>query len=186
MAENLIRTKQINQVELSGFISNVLNTGIPVFIEATGANIVYSTGNQIISGNKIFFNATTFSGDVNFSSNVSYGSGNINFNNNKIVNLVPEIINLTGNFSITSGYNSRIIIVNRANAVTGSIVSGNVTGFNTSIIQAGAGQIQITGSGSNVTVSSYNDQFKTAGPFATITLLHTGNNKYVMYGNTTL
>jgi hypothetical protein len=186
MAENLIRTKQIKQAELSGFISNVLNTGIPIFIEATGANIVYSTGNQVISGNKTFYNTTTFSGDANFSASVSFSSGDINFNNNKIVNLVPELVNLTSNFTITGGYNSRILFVNRATAVTGSIVSGNVTGFNTSIIQVGAGQIQITGSGSNVTVSSYNDQFKTAGQFATITLLHTGNNKYIMYGNTTL
>ena len=77
-----------------------------------------------------------------------------------------------------------MILANSATLITGTIVSGNVTGFNASIIQIGAGQIQITGSGVGVLINSYNNQYKTAGQYAGISLLHTGNNGYLMYGNT--
>jgi hypothetical protein len=77
-----------------------------------------------------------------------------------------------------------MILANSATTITGVIASGNVTGFNTSIIQIGAGQIQITGSGIGIRIGSYNNQYRTAGQFATISLLHTGSNGYIMYGNT--
>jgi hypothetical protein len=62
MAQNLIRIKQIDQAELSGFISNSLNTGIPLFINITGNNVVYTTGNQTISGVKTFASRPTVNG----------------------------------------------------------------------------------------------------------------------------
>lgn len=56
MAENFIRLKQINQVELSGYIAQVASTGLTAstFVTYTGDNLVYVTGNQIISGIKSF------------------------------------------------------------------------------------------------------------------------------------
>lgn len=110
----------------------------------------------------------------------------LNLNNNKIINAVPELINVTSNFFISGNSNSRMILANNSSEITGVIVSGNTIGFNTSIIQIGAGQIQITGSGIGIGINSYNNQYKTAGQFATISLLHTGNNRYIMYGNTAL
>jgi len=62
MAQNLIRIKQIDQAELSGFIANSLNTGIPLFINITGNNVVYTTGNQTISGIKTFASRPTVNG----------------------------------------------------------------------------------------------------------------------------
>lgn len=52
---NLIRIKQINTAELSGYLSQIINEGeLPLFATITGADLVYLTGNQIISGTKIF------------------------------------------------------------------------------------------------------------------------------------
>jgi hypothetical protein len=93
---------------------------------------------------------------------------------------------VNSNFLISGNYNSDVVLANNSNQITGTLISGNPTGFNVSIMQVGAGQIQITGSGSNVIVNSYNNQFRTAGQFATISLLHTGDNRYIMYGNTAL
>ena len=93
---------------------------------------------------------------------------------------IPGFINVENNFLI-SGNNTKIIMANSPNLITGTIISGNSTGYNTSIIQIGSGQIQITGSGVGIGISSYNNQYRTAGQFATISLLHTGNNKYIMY-----
>jgi hypothetical protein len=100
-----------------------------------------------------------------------------------LYNYTPGFINITGNFLI-SGNNTKIIMANSPTLITGYITSGNITGYNTSIIQIGSGQIQITGSGVGIGISSYNNQYRTAGQFATISLLHTGNNRYIMYGNT--
>ena len=94
------------------------------------------------------------------------------------------MVNVNNNFTISNTFNSDMILANSSSTITGTIISGNATGFNASIIQIGAGRIQITGSGIGVLISSYNNQYKTAGQFATISLLHTGDNRYIMYGNT--
>lgn len=110
-------------------------------------------------------------------------SGEVDAVLGSLYSYTPGFINRTNNFLI-SGNNTQIIMANSPTLITGYITSGNITGYNTSIIQIGSGQIQITGSGVGIGISSYNNQYRTAGQFATISLLHTGNNRYIMYGNT--
>ena len=110
-------------------------------------------------------------------------SGEIDSVLGKLYNYIPEITNVANNFNI-SGLNTKIIMANSSTLITGTLTSGNISGFNTSIIQIGNGQIQITGAGVGIKIDSYNNQYRTAGQFATISLLHTGNNGYIMYGNT--
>ena len=128
-------------------------------------------GNQIISGIKTFSNSGIF-------------TSGLDLNNSNLINATPQIINLSSNFNISGNYNSRMIMVNSANEVTGRIVSGNALGFNATIMQVGVGQVLITGSGIGIRVNEYANQYRTAGAFAAVTLLHTGSNGYVMYGNT--
>jgi len=111
-------------------------------------------------------------------------SGSLDLNNSNLINATPEIINLSGNFNISGNYNSRMIMVNSATEVTGSIISGNSLGFNATIMQVGSGQVLITGAGIGIKINEYANQYRTAGAFAAVTLLHTGTNGYVMYGNT--
>jgi len=111
-------------------------------------------------------------------------SGSLDLNNSNLINATPEIINLSANFNISGNYNSRMIMVNSATEVTGSIISGNSLGFNATIMQVGSGQVLITGSGIGIRINEYANQYRTAGAFAAVTLLHTGTNGYVMYGNT--
>jgi hypothetical protein len=113
-------------------------------------------------------------------------TGPLGLNDNNLFAYSAQLINETTNFIISGNDNGRIIIANSSTQITGTIVSGNTTGFNTSIIQIGAGQIQITGAGIGIRIGSYNNQYKTAGQFATASVLHTGSNGYIMYGNTTL
>lgn len=160
-----------NRVVMGKFQNNdFILTGSSVGIGGlpnTGTTKLYVSGNTILQGNL----------------NIS-GSGNVvNLNGNQLVDFVPQFINETTNFIISGNDNGRIILANSNSQITGTIVSGNPTGFNTTIIQINSG-IQITGSGVGVIIQSYNNQFKTAGLFATISLLHTGNNGYIMYGNT--
>jgi hypothetical protein len=135
------------------------------------ANVLHVTGgNETISGVKTFANSGIF-------------NSGIDLRGSKLVNFTPEITNVVNNFNI-SGLNTKIIMANSSTLITGTLTSGNISGFNTSIIQVGTAQIQITGAGAGIKIDSYNNQYRTAGQFATISLLHTGNNGYIMYGNT--
>jgi hypothetical protein len=133
----------------------------------------YVSGDSLLQGN------LTTSGSGTFTSG-------LDLNNSNLINATPQIINLSANFNISGNYNSRMVMVNSANEVTGRIVSGNALGFNATIMQVGVGQVLITGSGIGIRIGSYNNQYKTAGQFATASVLHTGSNGYIMYGNTTL
>jgi hypothetical protein len=107
-----------------------------------------------------------------------YGSGYFVPNDRGVV-----FTNQTANFSISNSSNNKIILANSSTLITGELTTANASGFNTSIIQIGNGQIAITGQ-AGVTINSYVEEYRTAGRFATIALLHTGNNGYIMYGNT--
>lgn len=115
---------------------------------------------------------------------INQTDADIRYSNANLTNATPQIINLSSNFNISGNYNSRMIMINSATEVTGSIISGNSLGFNASVTQVGAGKIFITGSGIGISIGSYGNQYRTAGQFAAISLLHTGSNGYTMYGNT--
>jgi hypothetical protein len=135
--------------------------------------------------NPIFINQTD--ADIRYVNTAGDNmTGPLGLNDNNLFAYSAQLINETTNFIISGNDNGRIIIANSSTQITGTIVSGNTTGFNTSIIQIGAGQIQITGAGIGIRIGSYNNQYKTAGQFATASVLHTGSNGYIMYGNTTL
>jgi len=147
-------------------------SGVKTFAtEIVAPNIVYNTGNQTISGVKTFANSGIF-------------NSGIDLRGSKLVNFTQDIINVNSNFLISGNSNSDFILANSANQITGTIVSGNVNGFNASIIQIGAGNIRITGSGSDVRINSFSNRFRTSGQYAQVSILHTGNNGYIMYGNT--
>lgn len=146
-----------------------------------------SGGNLRVEDGTGIFSAIDLNNIDNFSISgvdVTIQNAIVDLGNSQLINAVPQFVNETTNFIISGNDNGRIIFANSATQITGTIVSGNVIGFNTSIIQVGNGQIQITGLGDGVAISSFNNQFKTAGRFATISLIHTGNNRYLMYGNT--
>lgn len=143
----------------------------PIFINQTDADIRYvNTTGDAINGALSVVSGTFTSG--------------LDLNNSNLINATPQIINLSANFNISGNYNSRMVMVNSANEVTGRIVSGNALGFNTTIMQVGSGQVLITGSGIGIRINEYANQYRTAGAFAAVTILHTGSNGYVMYGNT--
>ena len=241
----------ITNLASTGSTLNTRINNLSGYINSTSSNIVFTTGNQTISGVKSFAQDTVFGdsaqGDflvISGNNFTVYGSGNftsglfvngnavltgnlyatavnlastgstldnkinnlsgvsvltfgnqtinglktftsgIDLNNSKLINATPDLLNVSANFNITGTQNSRVILANSPTIITGSIVSGNPIGFNTSIIQISSGQVLITGIGSNVIVNSYNNQFRTAAQYATISILHTGNDGYIMYGNT--
>ena len=182
---------------ISGNINGASCANVILFPTIVGGtqNTIMSDFSTILGGrlNSVIHNGSTIISDG--SSRVKRSIGNCtllidfccgtSFGNQALFDVTPQILTVNSNFNITTGYNSRMILVDSAAApVTGFLTSGQVNGFNASLMQIGAGQIQITGSGIGITFNSYNNQYKSAGIYSTISILHTGNNGYIMYGNT--
>jgi hypothetical protein len=202
---NLIGGGSLNQITgIANFAEGTCQTTSKSNVIVGGANnsILSSSCSAILGGryNEVIHNGATVIGDGSLNIKTSRGAcslllsfqngihlespnGGINLNNSKLINAVPEFNNFTANFSISGNQNNRILIANSASQITGTIAANNPTGFNTTIVQVGNGKILITGS---VNILSYFDQYRTAGRGATISVLHTGNNGYIMYGNTSL
>jgi hypothetical protein len=159
MSRSLIRKNQLHP-DVSELIREYVDN-----------QVVYVTGNQTISGTKTFSNSGIF-------------TSGIDLRGSRLINHVPEIVTVNSNFIITGNLNSDVILANSPTQITGTLVNGNPLGFNVSVIQVIGGYVRITTSGSNVTVNSRNNQFRTSAPFAQINIIHTGNNGYIMYGDT--
>lgn len=174
--------------------SNFINLGInnsgyndPAFSNGTGLD-----GYLFINGGSLDIGTQTPNTNIEFhvggttASNITarFITSGLDLNNSNLINATPQIINLSSNFNISGDYNSRMIMVNSATEVRGTIVSGNTLGFNATIMQVGVGQVLITGAGIGVRLNEYANQYRTAGAFAAVTVLHTGSNGYVIYGNT--
>jgi len=145
-------------------VTHIINQNLPV----------YATGNQTISGFKTFSNTGIF-------------TSGIDLRNSRLINYVPEIVTVNNNFIISGNLNTDVILAGSSNlttTITGTLISGNPLGFNFSIIQIG-GYVRIIGSGSNVIINSAGNRFRT-GPeqWSQINIIHTGNNGYIMYGDT--
>lgn len=164
---------------LGGRQNLVSNVGATVIGDG-GARDKISRGNCSLS---LDFNGGIFLTGSNITLSPSPLPGIVDFCDSNLINATPNILNVNSNFSIGAGYNSRVVLANSGSMLTGTISLGNPTGFNSSVIQIGVGQVQITGA-AGVIIQTYNNQFKTAGQYATISLLHSGNNGYIMYGNT--
>lgn len=160
---NLITTGDLVDLEL-----NI--SGLTSIVSQSENTFIRITGNQSISGVKTFIDSGVF-------------TNGIDLQNTSLINAVPSFITETENFLISGNDNGRVIIAVSNSAITGTIVSGNTNGFNTTIIQGGNGQVRITGV-SNIVIREFGNQFRTAGISAIISLLHTGQNSYIMYGNT--
>lgn len=62
-----------------------------------------------------------------------------------IVPIGPVVNTVTGNYTLTASDNNSIVVVNSAAAATVTVPAGLVNGYQTTIIQAGAGLVTIAG-----------------------------------------
>jgi hypothetical protein len=164
--------------------------GIPTTI---GKDILISGGNATSFGGGSIsivggIGASIYpSGTINLrGSSINITTSTVDFRNSLVANASAGFTNVNSNFTISAAYGSDLVLANSSSQITGTISSGLANGFNVSIHQIGSGQIVITGAGPGVTINSYGNQYKTAGQYAAISLVHTGNNGYLMYGNTAL
>jgi len=87
--------------------------------------------------------------------------------------------------TLSDSDNGKVIVCSNSSSVTITVPSGLTSGFNCKFVQSSTGKVSLVGSGA--TVQAYNpsgaDPYNsTAGQYATIELIPTGSNAYVVFG----
>jgi hypothetical protein len=93
-----------------------------------------------------------------------------------------DINNITGNFIFNNSFNAKLLTINAAQNITGTVPTGFPTGYNVSFVQMGNGQLFITGSGGAIVRQRLN-LFRTAGQYGIASLLHHSGNQFILYGD---
>lgn len=93
-----------------------------------------------------------------------------------------DINNITTNFNFNNSYNSKLLTINATQNITGTIPIDLQTGYNIAFVQMGVGQLRITGQ-NGITIRQRLNLYNTAGQYAIASLVHRGNNEYILYGD---
>jgi hypothetical protein len=94
------------------------------------------------------------------------------------------INSLTGTtYSLLTSDDGKVITWSNASGVTLTVPSGLPVGFNTTIIQIGAGSVGITGSGT--TLNSFEGKLRTAGQHAAVSIISYSSNIFNIAGGLT-
>lgn len=96
--------------------------------------------------------------------------------------LAAQINTQTGtSYTLLSTDQGKIVTLNNASAIAVTVPSGLGAGFQCTIIQLGAGQATMTGSGA--TVSNRSSVTKTAGQYAVVSLIAVAANVFILCGD---
>ena len=86
-------------------------------------------------------------------------------------------------YTLTSSDNGKVVTLNNANAITLTIAASLGDGFNCLIVQKGAGQVTLSAA-AGVTVANRSSETKTAGQYATVSVINIGSDTYILSGDT--
>ena len=88
------------------------------------------------------------------------------FNGNAISNFDASINDQTDNYTLQASDNGKVVVMDKATAVTVTVPSGLGAGFNCSFVQKGAGQVSFSASGTTInnrqSHTKINDQYGVA------------------------
>jgi hypothetical protein len=178
---------------------NLLNSGVPVnFIRFGGFSVFNFSGflpreyDRIAIGvlGSNLFPLITVSGDFGIQNEIILesrnnrlflGNSGVLFGGEAVAPLV-DINNIITNFNFSGPYNSKLLTINASQNITGTVPTGLSTGYNVAFVQMGAGQLRITGQ-NGVTIRQRLNLYNTAGQYAIASLVHRGNNEYILYGD---
>ena len=86
-------------------------------------------------------------------------------------------------YTLTSSDNGKVVTLNNANAITLTIAASLGDGFNCLIVQKGSGQVTLSAA-TGVTIANRSSETKTAGQYATVSVINIGSDTYILSGDT--
>lgn len=183
-------TSWVNAVTVIGSTSNISNGNSNVNIASAGANVtiqVNNTANVVVISNAY----ANFTGNINSSANIT-ATNNVNGANGVIGNLTANAYIIGSGGIITDSSttrtlgasdNGKVLYFTSASAITVTTQSGLGAGFSCLLIQGGAGKITVA-AGGGTNIRSYGGAYKTAGQYATVSIMCPTSNEFFMSGQT--
>ena len=105
------------------------------------------------------------------------------FNGNAISNFDASINDQTGTtYTLISGDNGKVVVLDNASAVTVTVPSGLGAGFNCSFVQKGAGQVSFSASGT--TVNNRQSHTKINAQYGVASIVAYAADTFVLAGDT--
>jgi len=104
------------------------------------------------------------------------------FNGNAISNFDASINDKTDNYTLQASDNGKVVVMDKATAVTVTVPSGLGAGFNCSFVQKGAGQVTFTAS--STTINNRQSHTKINAQYGVASLLAYAADTFVLAGDT--
>jgi hypothetical protein len=146
--------------------------GTPVTKKVTVTNLMGAAPVQSV--NSLTGSVTIDAGNLN----------DFNFDGNSILGFDASINEQNGTtYTLLSSDAGKVITLNNASAITLTVPTGLGANFNCTLVQLGAGQVTISGSGT--TVSNRSGYTKIAGQYGVATLLSYADTTWILAGDTT-
>jgi len=145
--------------------------GTPVTKKVTVTNLMGAAPVQSV--NSLTGSVTIDAGNLN----------DFNFDGNSILGFDASINAQTGTtYTLLSSDAGKVITLDNASAITLTVPTGLGANFNCTLVQLGAGQVTISGSGT--TVSNRSGYTKIAGQYGIASLLSYADTTWILAGDT--
>ena len=149
-------------------------TSVSGDLTVTGNDVTFGNGETISNATdgtvEITATNTTVSGNLSGSGSISGFDANLN--------------DQTGTtYTLTSSDNGKVVTLNNGSAITLTIAASLGDGFNCLIVQKGAGQVTLSAA-TGVTIANRSSETKTAGQYATVSVINIGSDTYILSGDT--
>lgn len=113
---------------------------------------------------------------------LAVSSGTVDLGGNKIEDFDASINDKTDDYTLLASDNGKVVVMNKASAVTVTVPSGLGAGFNCSFVQKGAGQV--TFSASSTTINNRQSHTKINAQYGVASLLAYADDVFVLAGDT--
>jgi hypothetical protein len=113
---------------------------------------------------------------------LAVSSGTVDLGGNKIEDFDASINDKTDDYTLLASDNGKVVVMNKASAVTVTVPSGLGAGFNCSFVQKGAGQVSF--SASSTTINNRQSHTKINAQYGVASLLAYAADTFVLAGDT--
>ena len=161
--------------------ANTASTGAFTAITASTSVDITGSAGLILQNDETITNSTD--GTVAITATNTTVSGNLS-GSGTISGFDANLNDQTGNtYTLTSSDNGKVVTLNNGSAIILTIAASLGDGFNCLIVQKGAGQVTLSAA-TGVTIANRSSETKTAGQYATVSVINIGSDTYILSGDT--
>ena len=161
--------------------ANSASTGACTTVTASTSVDITGSAGLILENDETITNSTD--GTVAITATNTTVSGNLS-GSGSISGFDANLNDQTGTtYTLASTDNGKVVTLNNGSAITVTIPTGLGDGFNCLLVQKGAGQVTISAA-NGVTVANRSSETKTAGQYATVSVINIGSEAYILSGDT--